>query len=78
MSTLLPIRKGKYRHSKSGKQYEVLGVALHTENDEQLVIYKPLYPCEYEFFARPAAMFTEEVLIDGKKVKRFEEVEKNT
>ena len=33
------IPKGTYRHTKSGKMYEVIGVALHTETNEQLVIY---------------------------------------
>ena len=68
------IAKGVYRHTKSGKMYEVIGVALHTETNEQLVIYKPLYESEFELFARPHNMFTESVEIDGEMRPRFEEV----
>ena len=37
------IAKGVYRHTKSGKLYEVHGVALQTETNEQLVVYGALY-----------------------------------
>jgi len=68
------ISKGTYKHSKSGKLYEVIGLALETETEELLVIYRPLYENEYELFARPASMFTETVLLDGKSVPRFEKI----
>ena len=72
------ISKGVYRHSKSGKLYKVIGLALETETEELLVIYRPLYENEYELFARPASMFTETVLLDGKSVPRFEKVDSET
>ena len=72
------ISKGTYRHSKSGKLYEVIGRALATETGELLVIYRPLYENEYELFARPASMFTETVVLDGKSVPRFEKVNSET
>jgi hypothetical protein len=68
------ISKGTYRHSKSGKLYEVIGLALETETEELLVIYRPLYENEYELFARPASMFTETVVLDGKSVPRFQKI----
>ncbi len=68
------ISKGVYRHSKSGKLYEVIGLALETEAEEFLVIYRPLYENEYELFARPANMFTETIVLDGKSVPRFEKI----
>lgn len=69
------IKFGKYRHYK-GKEYEVFGVAKHSETLEDLVIYKALYYSE-EFgdnalWVRPAKMFLEKVLIDSKEVARFE------
>lgn len=75
MANFLRIEKGVYRHTKSGKQYEVIGVALHTETNEPLVIYRPMYECEYEFFARPYAMFFETVAINGIHHLRFQRVE---
>lgn len=68
------LRLGKYEHYK-GKQYEVVGVARHSESLEELVVYRALYTSE-EFgknalWARPLKMFLEEVEIDGKKIPRF-------
>jgi len=68
------IELGTYRHSKKGQLYEVLGVALQTETEEQLVIYKPLYESEFELFARPYDMFIEQVEINGQVVPRFEKI----
>lgn len=60
---------GKYRHYK-GKDYEVLGVATHSETREQLVVYRPLYG-ECALWVRPLAMFSENLTIAGKAVPRF-------
>ncbi len=71
------IEKGEYVHVKSGKKYEVLGVACHSETLEPLVIYKPLYEHEGlpDVWVRPYEMFFEEVDIDGIKRARFEKIE---
>ena len=71
----LHIEKGIYRHNKSGDLYEVVGVALQTESSEQLVIYRPMYESKYELFARPYAMFTELVELNGQSMPRFEKVD---
>ena len=67
--------KGTYRHTKSGKEYTLLGTAFHTETEELLVIYKPLYTCEFELFARPYDMFFELVETSGEMKPRFERVD---
>ena len=72
------VSKGTYRHGKSGKLYEVIGLALETETAELLVIYRPLYENEYELFARPASMFTETIVLDGKSVPRFQKITSKT
>ena len=58
-----------YRHYK-GHEYEVLYVAVHTETEEQLVIYRNLNDLSL-IWARPYDMFFEEVIVDGKSVPRF-------
>ncbi len=60
---------GRYRHYK-GKDYEVIGIARHSETNERLVVYRPLYN-DSGLWVRPLAMFTESVLVDGKSVPRF-------
>lgn len=64
------IKLGKYRHFK-GNEYEVLGVARHSENLEEYVVYRALYG-EYGLWIRPAKMFMETIERDGKTMKRFE------
>jgi len=63
------LQPGRYRHYK-GKDYEVIDIATHSETGEKLVIYRTLYG-NYDLWARPLAMFTEEVELDGHKVPRF-------
>lgn len=75
MNIFPAIEKGTYRHTKKGHLYEVVGVALQTETNEPLVIYRPLYNNEHELFARPYTMFVEQVEIDGAMMPRFEKVD---
>jgi hypothetical protein len=64
------MKKGKYRHFKGG-EYEVHGVARHSETGEQLVVYTPLYG-EGGLWVRPLAMFEETVHRDGLDQPRFQ------
>lgn len=61
----------KYKHFK-GNEYLVLHLAKHSETLEDLVVYQPLYG-EQGIWVRPLSMFVEQVEVDGKLVKRFEE-----
>lgn len=63
------IKPGKYRHFK-GKEYEVIGVAKHSESLEEMVVYRQLYG-EHGLWVRPASMWEETVERDGKTYKRF-------
>ena len=67
--------RGIYVHYKNGQRYEVIGTALHTETEDMLVIYKPLYENEYELFARPYDMFVGTVEYNGNTVNRFQKVQ---
>lgn len=62
-------RPGRYRHYK-GKEYQVLGVARHSESEDELVVYRLLYG-DFGLWVRPRAMFIETVEIDGERVPRF-------
>ena len=64
------IKTGRYRHFK-GNEYEVLYVAKHSDTLEEMVVYRALYG-EGGVWVRPAAMWEEEIELDGKKFKRFE------
>ncbi len=70
------VKPGIYRHYK-GKQYEVIGVAHHSETLEELVVYKALYESEFgkdSLWVRPESMFFETVIVDGKRVQRFAKI----
>jgi hypothetical protein len=60
---------GRYRHFKGG-EYEVIGVARHSETHEPMVVYRPLYG-DGGLWVRPLAMFTETVTHNGEVVPRF-------
>ncbi len=65
---------GLYKHYK-GNIYEVIGVAQHSETLEKLVIYKATYQPEGEnLWVRPLTMFTETIIVNGEKIKRFEKI----
>jgi hypothetical protein len=66
------LKLGKYKHHK-GKEYEVIGLAKHSETLEDLVVYKALYD-DKQIWVRPLKMFLEEVEVNGKKIPRFEYV----
>lgn len=72
------VELGKYRHYKTGKEYEVIGVAHHSETLEPLVAYRALYESKdfglNALWVRPFKMFAEKVVRDGKEIKRFEKV----
>ena len=63
------IKPGRYRHFK-GKEYEVLGVARHSETEEELVVYRALYGY-FGLWVRPVSMWNETVERDGKTFRRF-------
>lgn len=63
------IRKGRWRHFK-GMEYEVLGVATHSESGEPMVVYRALYG-EGGLWVRPASMWTETVEREGQTFPRF-------
>ncbi len=65
----MSLQPGLYRHYK-GQQYRVVGVARHSETEEELVVYQALYG-EFGLWVRPLSMFTETVQVDGEQIARF-------
>ncbi len=72
-------QKGEiWRHYKSLTQmYEIVGVGVHTETEEVLVIYKPLYELEFltqnqaDFCCRPLSMWNNHIEKDEYSGPRF-------
>ena len=68
----MDIKPGIYKHSKTGNLYKVHFVAKHSETLEYMVVYEALYDNSMsKFWARPAAMWSDMVEVEGKKVPRF-------
>lgn len=63
------VTPGRYRHFKGG-EYEVIGVARHSETEQQMVVYRPLYG-ERALWVRPLSMWNERVSRDGYEGPRF-------
>lgn len=63
------IKTGVYQHYK-GPEYQVIDTVRHSETEEWLVLYKPLYG-EQALWVRPYDMFTESVTVDNETVPRF-------
>ena len=66
----MALKIGRYRHYK-GNEYEVIGVAKHSEDETELVVYRPLYSSR-SLWVRPLSMFIETVQVNGKTKPRFE------
>ena len=66
-----PNKGETYRHYK-GDMYEVVGLAIHSNDDIWMVIYKPLYEnADAEFFTRPLDEWFSDIEWEGKVVERF-------
>lgn len=63
------IQPGRYRHYK-GHDYEVIGIARHSETEESFVVYRALYG-ERGLWVRPEKMFLDTVTVDGRSIPRF-------
>lgn len=66
------VKPGLYKHFK-GKTYRVIGVAKHSEDLEDMVVYEHLD--DGQMWVRPVSSFLETVNRDGKIQKRFVKVE---
>ena len=66
---------GRYRHFK-GNEYEVIGIARHSETEEPMVVYRALYG-DGGLWIRPASMWNETITRDGITYKRFEKIQGN-
>lgn len=72
------IKTGTYRHFK-GNEYRVTGTVKHSETEDVLVLYHPLYGSaenQAQLWVRPLDMFTGMKEVDGELIKRFEWIDK--
>jgi cyclomaltodextrinase / maltogenic alpha-amylase / neopullulanase len=72
IKSVMELKLGVYKHFK-GKEYEVIGMAKHSETLEEMVVYRALYG-EGELWVRPLKNFIENVTVEGKTVPRFKNV----
>ena len=63
------IQLGVYKHYK-GNEYLVVDIAIHSETEEEMVVYKALYG-EGKLWVRPLSMWNEKVNVNGEEVVRF-------
>jgi len=63
------IKPGIYEHYKKGR-YLFIGVAIHSETLEEMVVYKAMYGKKL-VWVRPLSMFLDEVETGGNKKPRF-------
>jgi len=66
----MELKPGKYRHFKGG-EYELIGIASHSETLEPMVVYRALYGAG-GLWVRPAAMWTERVEKEHYSGPRFQ------
>ena len=66
---LIETLPGRYRHYK-GMLYDVIGTVRHSETLEPMTLYRARYG-EHGLWVRPAAMFNEDMEIDGVRQPRF-------
>lgn len=60
-----------YRHYK-GDQYRVVNLALHSNDEEWMVIYEPLYEnADAPLFTRPLREWGEQIRWEGKTTRCF-------
>ncbi|MDA1370569.1 MAG: DUF1653 domain-containing protein [Proteobacteria bacterium] len=67
------IPRGNYRHFK-GQCYELIDIALHSETQEPMAVYRALYG-DHGLWVRPLEMFFETIERDGKTLQRFQHIE---
>ncbi len=70
------LKPGTYEHFK-GNKYEVIGVAMHSETGEKMVVYQALYG-KRKMWVRPLEMFKEKVGAKGQKTPRFRFIKTKT
>ena len=69
----MELKPGRYRHFKGG-EYELIGLATHSETLEPMVVYRARSG-EGGLWVRPARLWTERVERDGYVGPRFSPVE---
>ncbi|HSZ25895.1 MAG TPA: DUF1653 domain-containing protein [Cytophagaceae bacterium] len=72
-SNFTDMQTGRYLHYK-GNYYVVLGTVIHSETEEELVLYRS--EKNDQLWVRSRNMFEESVFIGDREVKRFQWIEK--
>ena len=81
-----PLPYSRWWHYKSSwwddYTYEIIGMAVHSETSEPMVLYRPLYdvPPEswaygYDYVTRPLSLWYDIVEYGGTQVQRFTQID---
>lgn len=75
-----------YKHNPNGPQnnfsYEIVGLVVHTETEDILVCYRPLYESSFiqekkvDYFVRPLSMWDDQIEKDNYSGPRFRKLQK--
>jgi hypothetical protein len=57
-----------------GNEYEVIGIARHSETEEELIVYFSVKAPE-QLWVRPLKMFLENIEFNGQTIRRFKKIE---
>lgn len=80
-----PTPHSYWRHYKStgwdDHIYEVIGIAIHSETEEAMVMYRPLYVVPpdswaygYDYVTRPLSLWYDIVEYQWKQIQRFTQI----
>ncbi len=64
-----------FKDKKGEKPYKIIGIAKHTETEEDMIVYEPQYEGAWApLVVRPLKMFIEGVDRDGVRQPRFRQL----
>lgn len=67
-------RSGEIWKHYKGNYYEIIAIGIHTETQEEMVVYEDSGPTVRKYWIRPLSMWMEDVECNGRAIPRFKRV----